>query len=499
MTLPYPGYSWSFNHHMGRVNSREVFALLESAYQFRQYSDYRALVNRALVAKGVFTKNVRSDSGQVDAWRDYQQILPDLGLIYSTRYSKRPRLTPIGLMYIDGTVGYSELLSTQALAYQYPNGHKTDISPAVREELSQAGISTPENRTQLDVEFGILIKPGVLILQVLIELYRQGYSPTLNTRECLLALVPTLRNSDWQEAYVRLLRARQTGNTSDVDKRRLRDVQEWFQFLAQGDFVVKKGNNISLLSATLAEVDQLQTILNFHADPATFWIPQSSIEIENALAWYGFFGTPSIESQWVTPDELRSQAYLSENYPDHELLDEIDSPSAPTEGAEINLRPFLPSIPEVSDTNVTINIESLLRGRSRLRDKTRQHQEIVARLATKLAELSYHVTDDPNSVDLLAEKDGIETIFEIKTINRRNFQPRIRLGVGQLSEYRYRRQLQTQVRPNSILVLGNTLQLPTWAADYFSSDVGIGLLCARADSFLALTNGAVEIEVQNAS
>lgn len=483
---------------MGRVNSREVFALLESAYRFRQYPNYRALVNQALVAEEIFTPNVRSDSGQVDAWRDYQQILPDLGLIYSTRYIKQPQLTPIGLMYIDGTIGYSELFSTQVLAYQYPNGHKTDISPAVKGELSQAGISIPANRTELDVNSGILIKPGVLVLQVLIELYRQGYSPTLDTRECLLALVPTIRNSDWQEAYTRLLQMRQTDDKSNTDKRRLRDVQEWFQFLGQGDFVVKEGNRISLSPIALAEVEQLQTILDFHTDPANFWIPQSSLEVENALAWYGFFGSPSIESQWVTPDELRSQEYLSENYPDHGLLDEIDSPLVVSEVSEINLRPFSPSIPEVVDVNVTVNVESLVQGRLRLRDKTRQHQEIVARLAARLTELSYTVADDPNSVDLLAEKDGFETIFEIKTINRRNFQPRIRLGVGQLSEYRYRRQLQTQVRPNSILVLGNTLQLPTWVPDYFSSDVNIGLLCSRANSFLALTNGAVELEVQNA-
>ena len=157
MTLPYPGYSWSFNHHMGRVNSREVFALLESAYQFRQYSNYRTLVNQTLVAKGIFTPNIRADSGQVDAWRDYQQILPDLGLICSTRYIKQPQLTSIGLMYIDGTIGYSELFSTQVLAYQYPNGHKTDISPAVKEELSQARVGIPSNLySALDISSGIL-------------------------------------------------------------------------------------------------------------------------------------------------------------------------------------------------------------------------------------------------------------------------------------------------------------------------------------------------------
>jgi len=305
---------------MGRVNSREVFALLEFAYKFRHSPSYRTLVNQALVSEGIFTANIRADSGQIDAWRDYQQILPDLGLIYSTRYIRQPQLTPIGLMYIDGTIGYSELFSTQVLTYQYPNGHKTAISPAVKKELLQAGMAIPSNRTELDVNSGILVKPGVLILQILVELYLRGDIPTLNTSECLLALVPTIRNSDWQEAFARLLQIRHQGDTSQADDRRLRDVQEWFQFLGQSDFAVKKGNRVTLSHTALEEIEQLQAVLDFHIDPATFWIPQSSVERENALSWYGFFGSPSIESQWITPDELRSQDYLSENYPDHEYL-----------------------------------------------------------------------------------------------------------------------------------------------------------------------------------
>jgi hypothetical protein len=400
-------------------------------------------------------------------------------------------------MYIDGTVGYSELFSTQVLGYQYPNGHKTDLSTALRKELSQAGINIPANRTELDVNSGVLIKPGVLIIQILVELHRQGNYPTLDTRECLLALVPTKNNSDWEEAYSRLMQLRQGRMQSQADARRLRDVQEWFQFLGQSDFTIKEGNKISLSSTALKEINQLQSILNFHTDSATFWIPTESNERENALDWYTFFGNPSIESQWVTPDELRSQEYLSENYPETKLLDEIDSPPVTVEIAEINLRSFSPNIPEGGDVNTNVEIENIVRGRMRLRDKTRQHQEILARLAERLTELSYNLSDDPNSVDLLAEKDGVETIFEVKTINRRNFIPRIRLGVGQLSEYRYRRQLQTQSRPNSILVLSNNLQLPRWTFDYFSSDVRIGLLCSTANSFLALTNGIVELEIHN--
>jgi hypothetical protein len=485
---------------MGRVNPRVIFALLNAAYRFRHNPNYRQLINQALVSEGILTPNIRSDSEQVEAWRDYQQILSELGLIYSTKYIKQPHLTSIGLMYIDGTIGYSEIFSTQILSYQYPNGHKTEISSILKNELLQKGINIPNNRIELDTNSGVLIKPGVLILQVLLELHRQGNASNLDTTECLLALVPTKNNREWEDAYSRLTEVRQGRITSKADTRRLRDVQEWFQFLGQSDFVIKDRNRLSLSSIALEEIDQLQEILNFHTDTATFWIPTGSNNLENALDWYGFFGNPSIESQWITPDELRSQNYITDNYPDAELLDEIDSPLETIKTAEISLRSFLPNIPgNLGNMNSEVNIGNIVRGRTRLRDKTRQHQEILARLAMILTELSYNLADDPNSVDLLAEKDGIETIFEVKTINRKNFLPRIRLGVGQLSEYRYRRQLQTQSRPNSILVLSNTVQLPNWTSDYLSSDVKIGLLCSIANSFLAITDGSLEQDIQNAS
>jgi len=195
--LPYPGYSWSFSQHMGKVSPRELFSLLAITYRYRYKSNYESLINKAIVDEKVLTANIRTDSGQVDAWRDYQQILAELGLIYSTRYEALPHLTPIGLAYIDGTIGYSELLSTQVLSYQYPNGHKTTISNSLKNKLLAANFSIPRSRVELDANSGVLVKPGVLILQILVELYRNREQPTLNTRECLFALVPTKTNNDW--------------------------------------------------------------------------------------------------------------------------------------------------------------------------------------------------------------------------------------------------------------------------------------------------------------
>lgn len=402
MTLPYPGYSWSFNHHMGRINSKEIFFLLSAAYEFGQHSDYRTLVNQFLVSQEVFTPNIRADSGKVDAWRDYQQILPELGLIYSTRYIKQPQLTTIGLMYIDSVVGYSELFSTQVLGYQYPNGHKTDISPAIKKELSQAGIAIPNNRIELDTHFNILIKPGVLILQILIELYRTGNAPTINTQECLLALVPARNNNQWQESYYRLLQLRQGEiSLSQADTRRLRDVQEWFQFMGQSDFVIKRGNQISLSPSALERISLIQNILDFHTEPRNFWIPESSDKQANALNWYDFYANPNIEHQWSTPDELRTQNYVAENFPVTQPIEQMDSSSVDIRTRDINLRPFSSRIPQNNDISREVDINRIVQGRNRLRNKTRLHQEILEVLAKKLNDLSYNLSDDPNSEVIL--------------------------------------------------------------------------------------------------
>ena len=497
MTLPYPGYSWSFNHHMGKVNPEEIFFLLSAAYEFGQQPDYRKLINQFFISQEVLTSNIRFDSGKVETWRDYQQILSELGLIYSTRYTRQPKLTIIGLMYIDGLIGYSELFSTQILSYQYPNGHKTGISPAIKKELEQAGITVPTNRIELDTNFNILIKPGVLILQILIELYIQGNSPTINTQECLLALVPTKNNSQWQESYSKLIQLRHEGRwSSQVDTRRLRDVQEWFKFMEKSDFIVRQGNQISLSRSALERISIIQDIIDIHTEPTSFWIPESSDKRVNALDWYSFYGNPEIKYQWSTPDELRTQNYLAENFPDNRSTEQDDS-SVDMTITDINLRSFSSTIPQTADIDREVNLNRIIQGRNRQRAKTRLHQEILVLLANKLTDLSYNIAEDPNSVDLLAEKDGAETIFEVKTINSKNFIPRIRLGIGQLSEYRYRRQIQTQARPSSILVISNIVELPSWTSDYLTSDINMGLICSRLNSFVAITDGSIELEIQN--
>ena len=126
LTLPYPGYNWQLTQHMGMVDSASLSALLEAADLFKGTPDFSQCVSSYMANLSMFSENIRSDSGHSDTWRDYQQILSELGLIVSTTLTSTLNLniTPAGLLFLDGEMSYSEMMATQALRYQYPNGYK---------------------------------------------------------------------------------------------------------------------------------------------------------------------------------------------------------------------------------------------------------------------------------------------------------------------------------------------------------------------------------------
>ena len=91
------------------------------------------IINGYLVENNILTANVRADSKRIDAWRDYQQILSEFGFIYSTRVSNVIKLTPVALAYLSKRLTYEEVITLQIMRYQYPNGHKSQLSPSLVE------------------------------------------------------------------------------------------------------------------------------------------------------------------------------------------------------------------------------------------------------------------------------------------------------------------------------------------------------------------------------
>ena len=497
---PYPGYSWSLTQHSGPASQPAIlFKLLEVASKFSESPNE---INEYLASAGVLTPNIRGDRPQ--PWRDYQQILSELGLIVSTKLtSNKIFVTPLGLMWLDGTIGYSEVVSTQMLRYQYPNGHKQDISSPVKAQLNAAKIRLPDTRTELDAAFGVMVKPGVLILRIFVELLkRNDPNPRLSPKECLAALVPIYQNQQWEMAFEQLLQIRRHPIPS-LEQRPLRHVQEWFRLLGQTDLFRLIGNSrsqfLELKTKKTQDIDALVSLCEFHENPSTFWTPQGESKERMGYSWFEFFGNPDVTSQWMLAISDLEPDYLVENYPAGvaDLSEGQESEALWSKGPGINLREFDPSLLG-SPTNVPsklkkIDIKRIEMGHARRQKSTNLHERIVSWVAEKLLAGEYQIHDDPDSVDLLVEKNGKETIIEVKTISKRNLVPRLRLGVGQLSEYRYRRQIQTKNRPLSVLVVSSKLPSPEWLTEYFSSDVKHGLVSLEStNKFHAYTSGRIE-------
>ena len=166
---PYPGFGWPLNHHIAKATRRELYYMLLAVAAHADSPDPAFHINQMFAANGILTTNVRNDTGQADTWRDYQQILSELGLIYSTRVQPQITPTPLGLAYLDGALSYSELMTMQALRLQYPNGQSLNISADLSSCLShtrfdgRAGMQLDK----LQSDAGVLIRPAVLIWQIL--------------------------------------------------------------------------------------------------------------------------------------------------------------------------------------------------------------------------------------------------------------------------------------------------------------------------------------------
>lgn len=93
--LPYPGYTWPLTQHMGVIGARSLYQLLWAAATYANSRDPAADINSYLIANQLLSDNVRTDTGQPEGWRDYQQILSErhLGWWTGSQHSRRATLT----------------------------------------------------------------------------------------------------------------------------------------------------------------------------------------------------------------------------------------------------------------------------------------------------------------------------------------------------------------------------------------------------------------------
>jgi hypothetical protein len=115
------------SQHAVGLKPDTLYAFLQCAAPFEGEvrGSFGSKITELMIESNILTSNLRDDVP--DAWRDYQQLLAELGLIYSTKISPTLYLTNLAHMFLAGELGFSELVGMQALRYQYPNGQKSTI------------------------------------------------------------------------------------------------------------------------------------------------------------------------------------------------------------------------------------------------------------------------------------------------------------------------------------------------------------------------------------
>lgn len=515
LALPYPGFSWQMGHHMGpAVRSdgpfvRTAYELLRTAFRFAGQPDFEERLNKDIATRGLLPPNVRTGAhgrGKSDIWRDYQQVLAELGLIYSTRFRPALTITPAGLQLISGAVGFSEVLTAQSLRYQYPNGQKA-VSQDLRSLLPRS-LASLATLAEIDAVSGVQIKPGVMLLRLLVELLSYPEEvQVIRPAEILEAVVPVKTNADWPIALKNLLKIRKSARPArgdGADTRRPRHIDEWFRLLGGTDlFQILPNRKLSLaLSANARNnILKVKQLCDHHENPATFWLPSSQLAADLGISWFDYYGSISLDEQWIEAELTPS--YIEQNFPGgQELVDDAEEDRAARDTtAALGLIPFaitggsIPAVPSGSPSRSAeeLGLQTLL-GIEKRQAQTVLHEEIVQLAAKKLGSEGFTLSFDRNSIDLFAHSSRADTIIEVKTVTARNLIPRLRLGVGQLSEYCYRHSLRKPKVPvKSLLLISSSGSLPPWLTDYFAKHINVGLVgLVRRDSFRAYTSGVVE-------
>lgn len=487
-SLPYPGHSWSFSQHAVGLNPQTLYDFLKCAAPFEGETDgYDSKITELMIATGVLTANERD--GIADAWRDYQQLLAELGLIYSTLTCPALTLTELGHMFLAGEVGFSELIGTQALRYQYPNGQKWVIQARLREELSTKRVKIPATLTELQAQKGVLLKPGALILRVLIELTKASQLPELSVSECQAFLLPCRKNSDWPAAYSEVKAHRSSAKSVEaINRHARRNIQDWFKLLSKSDFFEIDRHKLTLSAYSLSNLAEVDAYCQLQEDAASFWVPRE-YDRADRIRWFDWFGHLSFDVQKsLRPDVADDAEYLEANYIGGLEEDEDDGVA---DTADVNLQPinlaYLGRDAAFSFSgDIAALAERLRKGAQKRHAKTLLHDRIIKELAETFLAQGATVESDPNSVDLFAAwPNGSSAIFEVKTVTRRSLQGRLRSAIGQVEEYAYRRSAVGSGPSDKVIVVNTELTNSAWQTRFLTQHMKIGLICKSARSYNA--------------
>ncbi len=483
--LPYRGYSWPLTQHAAGFREEVLRPMLTCALPFEGQADAQSEITTLMGAAGILTKNVRD--GKDDAWRDYQQLPAELGLIYSTKVSRQIRLTDVAKSFVAGDISYPLMMTAQVLRYQYPNGQKYTLQAALRSDLEGTAFAKVDNQIDLHLQVGILVKPALLILRVLHTLQLNGEEPALSVDEIRACILPSRSNDEWPICVEEIRTARRLGSDlrskNPVDRTR-RNLQDWLKLLGQTLFFDTDGSSAVSLSVTaMRNLEQVLKVLNLGEDPADFWLPSGSSQAER-IDWFNWYGDIAEQTGAL---ELVSSESDSDDHTGSNLSAPADIEDNENEETEL-LATAIVTLSEVDEEqllrprefafsgNLDAMAQSVLSGAIKRHAKALLHDEMVAEFAAKFRKQGATVLADPNSVDLLVKWGDQAALFEAKTVTAKNIQSRLRLALGQVEEYSYRLKHDHGIEADRAIIINRKIDASSWRADFFTNHMNVGLI-----------------------
>lgn len=481
--IPYPGYTWSLTQHMGVISESNLYPILWAADNFSTQSDPVLRINEYLVTNKVFTPNVRNDSGQPDAWRDYQQILSELGLIYSTEIATRITLTPIGVAYLDKIINFQELMVLQALRYQYPNGHKIVISPSLRKELRGSIYENAKNLVELQVKRNVQIRPAVFIWRVLRRLQAQASEGFLTYDEIQSYLLRCTTHDDLEACVQAVLQSR-NGHIKlppVSGARARRNVQDWVKFLTKTPLFSfnEQSKRLSITYYGMDHADEIDNICSTLEQDDTFWKP-GQLDRRDRESWYAFFGSMDLQVQLIPSEHGITTTDLTED---------VESKG---EERTISLQKLDPQslrglrVSQHQSHTIDISYDAEIADKQH-----RLHDRMVALIATHFETRGATVYSDPKTVDVLVQFPDLEFLIEVKSVTPRNILSRIRHAIGQVLYYDYLRSKTSATPRRKIIAITARIPKDSWYIDFLNNHLDIDLLALDGQELITYSSSSI--------
>lgn len=422
-TLPFADQTWRISHHQGILTPKVLNALLFAASTYQASRDPTQEINNYLIANGIVPPNVREDTQQAEIWRDYQQLLPELGLIPSTK-TQQIHLSPIGLSFLDGGIGFTELMTVQAFRWQYPNGHNTQRSPG-----QGPGISFAAQQAQA----GILIKPAVLLWQVLDALMLGGVDSSLSAQEIEHFLIPAATHNEVPLIVesIKHSRVHRLAFPSGQTKQR-RNASDWMKRLNQTyAFMIDDDERLCLSAYSSENLESFRALMDVLCEPQAWWIlPTDGSQASSWSHWYGTFDA----NDYPVPSGTDTQDFGSEPEPEDE--ESSDSPR------EVVVKEYSWTLESEGSRDINSTISSVYSAELS-NSAHRLHDSMIRLIADACRRKRANVFSDPATLDLLIELESLDLLIEVKSATSKNLAHKIRMALGQVTYYEFLRSRQS--------------------------------------------------------